>query len=65
MNYFLFIMMMKEMISMEAKGQPGATPAVYPLLSLQSSDWYCVFSDSPLPPHEIAKGIYIVGFRSR
>jgi hypothetical protein len=58
-------MMMKEMISMEAKGQLGETLAANPLLSLQSLDQYCVFSVSPLPPHEIARGIYIVGFRSR
>jgi hypothetical protein len=33
MNYSLFIMMVKEMVSMEANGQPGAAPAAPPLLS--------------------------------
>jgi hypothetical protein len=33
MNYSLFIMVLKEMVSMEVKGQPGAAPAASPLLS--------------------------------
>jgi hypothetical protein len=33
MNYFLLIMVMKEMASMEAKRQSGTAPAVPPLLS--------------------------------
>jgi hypothetical protein len=49
MNYSLFIMMLNEMVPMEAKGQPGADSAVSPLLSLQFADPYCVFHVSPLP----------------
>jgi hypothetical protein len=33
-NYSLFIMLLKEMISMESKGQPGAASVASPLLSL-------------------------------
>jgi hypothetical protein len=33
MKYYLFIMVTKEMVSMEAKRQPGAAPAASPLLS--------------------------------
>jgi hypothetical protein len=33
-NYSLFIMLLKEMVSMESKGQPGVAPKVSPLLSL-------------------------------
>jgi hypothetical protein len=36
--YSLFIMLLKEMVLMELKGQPGAAPAASPLLSSQSSD---------------------------
>jgi hypothetical protein len=36
-NYSLFIMLLKEMVSMESNGQPGAALAVT-LLSSQSSD---------------------------
>jgi hypothetical protein len=28
MNYYLFIMVMKEIVSMDAKGQPGAASVV-------------------------------------
>jgi hypothetical protein len=38
MNYSVFIMVLKEMMSMESKGQPGAASAASPLLSSQSSD---------------------------
>jgi hypothetical protein len=31
-NYSLFIMLLKEMVSMEPEGQPGAAPVVCPLL---------------------------------
>jgi hypothetical protein len=56
MNYSLFIMVMKEKMSMEAKGQPGADLATSPLLSSQSSDLYFIFYVS-LPPHrKIARG---------
>jgi hypothetical protein len=44
MNYSLFIMETKEMISMEAKRQPGAAPVASHLISSQSADPYCVFS---------------------
>jgi hypothetical protein len=33
MNYSLFIMVLKETILMEMKGQPGAAPTASPLLS--------------------------------
>jgi hypothetical protein len=33
-NYSLFIMVLKEMMSMESRGQPRAAPAAAPLLSL-------------------------------
>jgi hypothetical protein len=32
-NYSLFIMLLKEMVSTELKGQSGAAPTVSPLLS--------------------------------
>jgi hypothetical protein len=35
MNYFLFIMVMKEMMSMEVKGQHGVALAASPLLYSQ------------------------------
>jgi hypothetical protein len=54
MDYSHFIMVMKDMMSMEAKGQPGAALAAYPLLSLQSLDLYYVFSISPPPHRKIA-----------
>jgi hypothetical protein len=43
MNYSLFIMKTKEMVSMEEKGQPGAVPASPPLLSSQFVDLFRVF----------------------
>jgi hypothetical protein len=59
MNYSLLIME-KEMMSMEAKGQPGAALKPSPLLSLQFADLFRVFSVSTLLPHEIAiEGGYI------
>jgi hypothetical protein len=51
MNYSLFIMVLKEMVSIELKGQLGASP----LISSQSSDPYGVFRVSPPPPRKIAK----------
>jgi hypothetical protein len=52
-----FIMLLKDMMSMESKGQPGVTPTASPLLSLQSADPFSVFCVS-LPPHrEIAQGV--------
>jgi hypothetical protein len=36
-NYSLFIMLLKDMVSMESKGQPEAAPVASPLLSLQSA----------------------------
>jgi hypothetical protein len=62
MNYSLFIMVLKEMVSMEGKGQPGAAPAMSPLLSLQSIDLYCVFHVSPMLPHEITWGFLLITF---
>jgi hypothetical protein len=38
MNYSLFIMVTKEMVSMEVKGQQGMALAASPLLSSQSLD---------------------------
>jgi hypothetical protein len=62
----LFIMVMKEIDSMESKGQLGAALAASPLLSTQSSNSYGVFRVSLVLHHEIDKGgIYIVDFRSR
>jgi hypothetical protein len=64
-NYSLFIMLLKEMVSMESKGQPRAAPSVYPLLSSQSTDPFGVFRVSPLSHHKIYRRVlYIVGFRS-
>jgi hypothetical protein len=57
-NYSLLIMLLKEMMSMESKGKPGAAPAASPLLSSQSLDPYGVFHVSLPPPHKIAKGGY-------
>jgi hypothetical protein len=33
MNYSLFIMVLKEMMSMDSKGKPGEAPEASPLLS--------------------------------
>jgi hypothetical protein len=64
-NYSLFIMLLKKMVSMESKRQPWADLAVSPLLSSQSADLYSVFHVSPSPHHEVPKGgVYIIGFRS-
>jgi hypothetical protein len=65
MKYSLFIMVMKEMMSMEAKGQMGAAPAASPLLSSQYSDLYYMFSVSLPPCRKITRLTYIVDFRSR
>jgi hypothetical protein len=63
-NYSIFIMLLKEMVSMESKEQQGVAIAMSPLLSLQSADLFGVFRVSPLPHREIARGVlYIVGFR--
>jgi hypothetical protein len=58
-NYSLFIMLLKEMVLMESKGQPGAAPAASPILSSQSSDPYGVFRVSLLPLREITEGGHI------
>jgi hypothetical protein len=51
---------------MESKGQPGVAPVASPLLSSPSADPFCVFRVSPLPHHEMARGVlYIVSFRLR
>jgi hypothetical protein len=63
MNYSLFIMVPKDIVSMESKGQPGMASATSVLLSSQFVDPYCVFHVSLLPPRE---GVaFIVSFRSR
>jgi hypothetical protein len=64
MNYSIFIMEMKETISMEANGQPGAALAAPPLLSSQSLDPFRVFTVPKPPPRKIPKG-HIVSFRLR
>jgi hypothetical protein len=57
-NYSLLVMLLKEMVSMESKGQSGMAsgeaPAASPLLSLQSSNQFRVFFVSSPPHHEIA-----------
>jgi hypothetical protein len=53
-NYSLFIMLHKEMVSMESKGQPGAAPTTYPLISSLCLDLYGVFVVSLPPHHEVA-----------
>jgi hypothetical protein len=58
-------MVMNEMMLMDVNGQLGVVPTSSPLLSLMSFNLYCVFSVFPLPRHEIARSIYIVGFRQR
>jgi hypothetical protein len=45
-------MVQKEMMSMEAKGQPGAAPVASSLISLQSVDLYGVFRVYSPPPLE-------------
>jgi hypothetical protein len=64
MNYSIFIMEMKETMSMEENGQPGAALAAPPLLSSQSLDLFRVFTVPMPPPREIPRG-YIVSFRLR
>jgi hypothetical protein len=53
MNYSLFIMVIKEMVPMEVKRQPGAAQAASPLLSLHFVEPFHVFSISIPPHHEI------------
>jgi hypothetical protein len=54
-------MVMMEMVSMKPKGRQRADLAESPLLSSPSSDIYCMFSVSPPPRREIARGfIYSV-----
>jgi hypothetical protein len=66
MNYSLFIMMLKEIVSMEAKAKLGVALAASPLLSSHSTDLYCVFHLSPLPRYKMTREIlFTVGFRSR
>jgi hypothetical protein len=55
-KYFLFITVLKEMVSMEYKEQPGVAPEASPLLSLQSTNLFCVFHVSLPPPHKITRG---------
>jgi hypothetical protein len=59
MNYSLFIMVLREMETMEVKRQPRAAPTGSPLLSSKSANLYCV---SLAPYREIAWGVlFIVG----
>jgi hypothetical protein len=65
-NYSLFIMVPKEMVSMKVKGQLRAAPIASSLLSSQSADPYCVFHVTPPPHREISWGVpFIAGFRSK
>jgi hypothetical protein len=65
-NYAIFIMLLKEMVSMESKGHLGAVPVACPLISSKSSYLFRVVHVSSLPHHEIARGgMYIVGFWTR
>jgi hypothetical protein len=59
MNYSLFIMVMKEMMSMEEKGQPGEASAASPSYphSLQIYIIYFVFLSHPIVKYP--KGSYI------
>jgi hypothetical protein len=43
LNYYLFIMFMKQMVSMESKEKPVATSVAFLILSSQSSDQNFVF----------------------
>jgi hypothetical protein len=64
-KYSLFIMLLKEIVSMESKGQWGAAPAAYPFLSSRFVDPFGVFHVSPPPHCKINRGVlYIVIFRS-
>jgi hypothetical protein len=66
MNYSIFIIVMKAMMLMKGKGQPGMASTASPLLILALLEPYHVFFVSLLPHREIAWGrIYIVSFRSR
>jgi hypothetical protein len=58
-NYSLFILVLKEMVSMESIGQLGAALAVSPLISLQFADLFHVFHVSLLPHREVAGRGYI------
>jgi hypothetical protein len=52
-------MVMKEIVSMEVKGQSGAAPVASSLLFLQYLEPFYVFYVSPMPRCEIAWGSYI------
>jgi hypothetical protein len=56
MKYSPVIMVPKEMVSMESKGQLGAAPVASSLLSSQSIDLYYVFCVFPQPGRKIARG---------
>jgi hypothetical protein len=49
-------MLLKEMVSMESKGQPAATLIASPLISSQSSNQNCVFRFSPPSHCKVARG---------
>jgi hypothetical protein len=55
-NYSLFIMLLKEMVSMESKGKLGAALTASLLVSLQFLDPYGVFHVSLSPRREVAQG---------
>jgi hypothetical protein len=54
MNYSIFIMVIKAMMLMKGKGQPGTASTTSPLLILALLELYRVFFVSLLPHHEIA-----------
>jgi hypothetical protein len=53
MNYFLFIMMTKGMVSMEVERQPGAALIASPLLYFSLQIYFVLFVSMPAP-REIA-----------
>jgi hypothetical protein len=53
-------MLLKEMVSMESKGQPGVALVASPLLSSQSSDQFRVFFVSPSPRCKITRGVFYI-----
>jgi hypothetical protein len=55
-NYSLFIMVLKEMMSVESNGESRAAPVASPLLSSQSSDHFCVVRGSAPHRSKIVEG---------
>jgi hypothetical protein len=58
MNYSLFIMVLKEMVSMEVKWQPEAASTSYYLLSFAVCRYVLCIHVSPPPHREIAQGSF-------